>query len=174
LKSIEHPKRWEMPLVTSPVITLVLRHHSAIVRWLSSTIVLLCCFCVCGDAHIGTNQRGDRSVRAEYSRSSRDSAAHQPHSQPVRSDARKETPMKTRKNPGLGTRMGSVEAALASRTPKDTTAEAEELVTTSVRLPKSMHDTLTDIVYAERKRGNKISIHRLILEGVEKVIAGKK
>jgi hypothetical protein len=82
--------------------------------------------------------------------------------------------MKTRKNPGLGTRMGSVEAALASRTPKDTTAEAEELVTTSVRLPKSMHDTLTDIVYAERKRGNKISIHRLILEGVEKVIAGKK
>jgi hypothetical protein len=84
--------------------------------------------------------------------------------------------MKTPKNPGLGARMGSVEAALASRTPaaKDTTAEAEELVTTSVRLPKSMHDTLTDIVYAERKRGNKISIHSLILEGVEKVIARKK
>jgi hypothetical protein len=81
--------------------------------------------------------------------------------------------MKTHKNPGLGARMGSVEAALASRTPADKD-EAEELVTTSVRLPKSMHDALTDIVYAERKRGNKISIHRLILDGVEKVIAGKK
>jgi hypothetical protein len=34
-----------------------------------------------------------------------------------------------------------------------------------------MHDSLTDIVYVERKRGNRISIHSLILEGVEKVIA---
>ena len=83
--------------------------------------------------------------------------------------------MKTPKNPGLGARMGAVAAAAATRTPQgNTTVGAEEVVITSVRLPKSMHDELTDIVYAERKRGNKISIHRLILDGVAKVIAGKK
>jgi hypothetical protein len=50
----------------------------------------------------------------------------------------------------------------------------EEIVATSVRLPKPMHDALTDIVYAERKRGNRISIHSLILEGTAKVIEEKK
>jgi hypothetical protein len=81
--------------------------------------------------------------------------------------------MKSAKNPGLGARMGSVEAALATRTPAKPAApaaEAEEVIATSVRLPKSMHDTLTDIVYKERKAGNRISIHSLILEGVESVI----
>jgi predicted DNA-binding transcriptional regulator AlpA len=52
-------------------------------------------------------------------------------------------------------------------------AVEEEVVATSVRLPKSMHDALADIVYAERKRGNRISIHSLILEGTAKVIKEK-
>jgi hypothetical protein len=86
--------------------------------------------------------------------------------------------MKTTRNPGLGARMGSVEAALASSrssTPSASTpADSEDAIATSVRLPKSMHGSLTDIVYAERKRGNRISIHSLILEGVEKVIAERK
>jgi hypothetical protein len=74
--------------------------------------------------------------------------------------------------------MGSVSAALAASKATGPVAvppqTEEEVVATSVRLPKSMHDDLTDIVYAERKRGNRISIHSLILEGVGKVIEGKK
>jgi hypothetical protein len=88
--------------------------------------------------------------------------------------------MTTTKNPGLGARSTSVSAALAASSSKGSisvvppAAVEEEIVATSVRLPKSMHDALTDIVYAERKRGNRISIHSLILEGTAKVIEEKK
>jgi hypothetical protein len=36
-----------------------------------------------------------------------------------------------------------------------------------------MHDALRAIVYEEGNRGNRVSIHSLILKGVEKVIKEK-
>jgi hypothetical protein len=51
--------------------------------------------------------------------------------------------------------------------------EKETEIATSVRLPKSMHDALRSIVYEEGNRGNRLSIHSLILEGIEKVIHEK-
>jgi hypothetical protein len=85
--------------------------------------------------------------------------------------------MKSAKNPGLGARMGSVEAALAARTrgkQEPESPKAEDLIITSVRLPRPMHNALRAIVYEEGNRGNKVSIHSLILEGVEKVIKQRK
>jgi hypothetical protein len=86
--------------------------------------------------------------------------------------------MTTTKNPGLGARTASVSTALAaskgSASHPSAPSVEEEVVATSVRLPKSMHDDLTDIVYAARKRGNRISIHGLILEGTAKVIKEKE
>ena len=74
--------------------------------------------------------------------------------------------------------MGSVSAALAASkasSPNTSTPPAEEeVIATSVRLPKSMHDALRAIVFEEGNRGNRVSIHSLILEGTAKVIQGKK
>jgi hypothetical protein len=44
----------------------------------------------------------------------------------------------------------------------------------SVRLPKPIHDSLRRIVFEEGNRGNRISIHGLMLEGIAKVIAEKR
>jgi hypothetical protein len=48
-----------------------------------------------------------------------------------------------------------------------------EIIALSVRLPKPMHDSLRKIVFEEGNRGNRISIHSLVLEGIAKVIAEK-
>jgi hypothetical protein len=82
--------------------------------------------------------------------------------------------MSTKKNPGLGARKGSVEAALAaSRITSPAAAAAPEasapVVPLSVRLPKAMHEVLRKIAFDRR-----VSIHSLILEGIEKVIAEKR
>jgi hypothetical protein len=82
--------------------------------------------------------------------------------------------MTSTKNPGLGARTASVSAAIAASKgsgPHPSAPAVEEVVVaTSVRIPKSKHDDLSDFVHAERKRGNRISIHSLILEGIDKVI----
>jgi hypothetical protein len=49
-----------------------------------------------------------------------------------------------------------------------------EIIALSVRLPKPMHDSLRKIVFEEGNRGNRISIHSLVLEGIAKVIAEKE
>lgn len=49
-----------------------------------------------------------------------------------------------------------------------------EIVALSVRLPKPMHDSLRRIVFEEGNRGNRISIHSLVLDGITKVIAEKR
>jgi hypothetical protein len=86
--------------------------------------------------------------------------------------------MTTTKNPGLGARTASVSAALAASKGSGPHPSApvveEEVVATSVRLPKSMHDELRAIVYEEGNRGNKVSIHSLILEGTAKEIKERK
>jgi hypothetical protein len=85
--------------------------------------------------------------------------------------------MTTTKNPGLGARMGSVSAALAAKasSPSTSTSPAEEeIVATSVRLPKAMHDALRRIVFEEGNRGKRVSIHSLLLEGAAKVIKERK
>jgi hypothetical protein len=90
--------------------------------------------------------------------------------------------MTTKKNPGLGARTASVSAALAAQPasgPHPSAPAVEEgVVATSVRLPKSMHDDLRAIVYEEGNRGNKVSIHGLILEwtakGIKEMLKEKK
>jgi hypothetical protein len=86
--------------------------------------------------------------------------------------------MTTTKNRGLGARTASVSAALAPSKGSGPHPSApvveEEVVATSVRLPKSTHEDLMDFVYTERKRGNRISIHSLILEGIALVLKEKK
>jgi hypothetical protein len=58
------------------------------------------------------------------------------------------------------------------------TAEVDELASEtiglSIRLPKPMHDSLRKIVFEEGNRGNRISIHSLVLEGIAKVITEKR
>ena len=83
--------------------------------------------------------------------------------------------MTTTKNPGLGARMSAIDAALDSaRT--STAIKASEPETSapvtalSVRLPKPMYDALLDIVHGAKKRGEKVSIHSLMLEGIATVI----
>jgi hypothetical protein len=49
-----------------------------------------------------------------------------------------------------------------------------EIIALSVRLPKPMHDSLRRIVFEEGNRGNRISIHSLVLDGITKVIAEKR
>jgi hypothetical protein len=49
--------------------------------------------------------------------------------------------------------------------------EKEAIVGLTVRLPNSMYGPLLDIVTEAKKRGEKISIHSLMLEGIAKVIA---
>jgi hypothetical protein len=49
-----------------------------------------------------------------------------------------------------------------------------EVIALSVRLPKPIHDSLRRIVFEEGNRGNRISIHSLVLEGIAKVIAEKR
>jgi hypothetical protein len=49
-----------------------------------------------------------------------------------------------------------------------------EVIALSVRLPKPMHDSLRRIVFEEGNRGNRISIHSLVLDGITKVIAEKR
>lgn len=63
-----------------------------------------------------------------------------------------------------------IDAALAAKSTASSAPIQEKVLSTSVRLPLSIHDALADIVYAERKRGNRISIHSLILEGVDHII----
>ena len=69
--------------------------------------------------------------------------------------------MKTQKNPGLGARTSSVSAALATSEPAE-----ERIVATSVRLPSETYNKLLDMVTAGKKRGEKLSLHSLILEGI--------
>lgn len=51
---------------------------------------------------------------------------------------------------------------------------ASETIGLSIRLPKPMHDSLRKIVFEEGNRGNRISIHSLVLEGIAKVISEKR
>jgi hypothetical protein len=74
--------------------------------------------------------------------------------------------MTTAKNPGLKS-FRRPPKALKKETPHPTTA-------LSVRLPKPMYDALLAIVYEAKRRGQKASIHGLMLEGIAKVIAEKK
>ena len=78
--------------------------------------------------------------------------------------------MSTKKNPGLGARMGSVEAALAvSRVEAPSVSRPpDSVVPLSVRLPRPIHDALRKIAYDRR-----VSIHSLILEGIVTVIKEK-
>jgi hypothetical protein len=82
--------------------------------------------------------------------------------------------MKTSKSPSRGSLRGSVKVHTSSPTPTPEVspqAEEEEVITTSLRLPKSMHDDLRRIVFEEGNRGNRVSIHKYILEGIAKVIS---
>lgn len=92
--------------------------------------------------------------------------------------------MSTRKNPGLSaisSRMTPLDAALAASRAavhpttatgaiptSDSDSKAAAPVPISVRLPKAMHEDLRRIAFEKR-----VSIHSLILEGVEKVVAEK-
>jgi hypothetical protein len=77
--------------------------------------------------------------------------------------------MSTKKNPGLGARSAPVKAALAaSRISAESAPEIEPIVPLSIRLPKKTHDVLRQIAFDKR-----ISIHSMVLEGIEKVIAAK-
>jgi hypothetical protein len=74
--------------------------------------------------------------------------------------------MKTAKNPGLGARRGSIDAALAVSTASSEASPPEEKpVAISIRFPKPIHDELRRIAYEQR-----VSIHSLILAGVQHVI----
>ena len=48
---------------------------------------------------------------------------------------------------------------------------ADAVTSLSVRLPRPMYLALRTIVHEEVKRGQKSSLHSLILEGISKVIA---
>jgi hypothetical protein len=49
-----------------------------------------------------------------------------------------------------------------------------EVIALSVRLPKPIHDSLRRIVFEEGNRGNRISIHSLVLDGIAKEIAARQ
>jgi hypothetical protein len=74
--------------------------------------------------------------------------------------------MTTAKKTGLKSSRKPPKAA-QKETPPPTTA-------LSVRLPKPMYDALLTIAYEAKRRGEKASIHGLMLEGIAKVIAEKK
>jgi hypothetical protein len=78
--------------------------------------------------------------------------------------------MTTAKNSGLGARRGTVGATLGTSRVKapSSVPVPPPIVPLSVRLPKSTHDVLRKMAFDRR-----VSIHSLILEGVEKVIAEK-
>jgi hypothetical protein len=87
--------------------------------------------------------------------------------------------MTTSKNPGLSARVKPVSIARAaskvSRPPEINAAEEDvPAIATSVRLPKPMYDALLDIVHGAKKRGEKISIHSVMLEGIAKVISERE
>ena len=66
-------------------------------------------------------------------------------------------------------------ATLVSPSPIKTADEvSSEVIALSVRLPKPIHDSLRRIVFEEGNRGNRISIHSLVLDGIAKVIAEKE
>lgn len=77
------------------------------------------------------------------------------------------------KNPGLGARQGTVAAALAARGQSAPDTDAGEVVALSVRLPKATHDALRRIVFEEGNRGNKVSIHGLILDGIARELKAR-
>lgn len=82
--------------------------------------------------------------------------------------------MKTTKNSRSGSPVDSSAVSPAASSPTQLTKVVnEEVIATSIRLPKSMHDALRMIVFEEGNRGNRVSIHSLILEGIEKVIKKK-
>jgi hypothetical protein len=86
------------------------------------------------------------------------------------------------KNPGFrqGTASAAMSAALKAASPATSAGEPkdeekEEIVGLTVRLPKeSMYNPLLDIVTEAKKRGEKVSIHSLMLEGIAQVIAAKR
>jgi hypothetical protein len=49
-----------------------------------------------------------------------------------------------------------------------------EVIALSVRLPRPIHDSLRRIVFEEGNRGNRISIHSLVLDGIAKEIAARQ
>ena len=70
--------------------------------------------------------------------------------------------------------MSAQAAPVATKTPQAIAPSPAPVVALSVRLPKPMYDALLAIVFKAKTRGEKASIHGLMLDGIATVIASKR